>query len=422
VDIAPAGAATAELPASQPAGGGPGAGGPGDGGPAEPRPAGPGPEHEDLEPEDIVRTPEAAAGGEDQGGDDELPQEAAAPLPEPVLRPFRGHDVRGLLPVDAGLGSSRQHAKDLIAVRFLCKFLYEIGEIPVFEPFRRYRQVGDVRWRAFPGARGGSDGKAPPAAEKAHGAMGAGGPAAAGMPAAPTTPVAAAVGAGEILDRCGADALRLFFLAGGPLAAAIRPDSGALQGVRRFLDRVWRQFGTRLEKGKFVSRRVLVAKHLLIHEVTGRLARWSVHTAVASLMKFVRFLGHPETTPEEMDRNAMETFLVVLSPFAPYLAEELWRRMGKEGPLREAAWPVASDELVHPPEREFPIFLEGKVRDRMLQPTNLEAEKLESRALGRERIRELIGTRKVAKVVVVPGRLVSIALEGQPAVPAGSSS
>ena len=137
-------------------------------------------------------------------------------------------------------------------------------------------------------------------------------------------------------------------------------------------------------------------------------ARAELVHAESEHQRIQRLRERDDATPEEMDRNAMETFLVVLCPFAPYLAEELWRRMGHEGPLREAAWPVASDELVHPPEREFPILLEGKVRDRMLQPTNLEAEKLESRALGRERIRELIGTRKVAKVVVVPGRLINL--------------
>jgi leucyl-tRNA synthetase len=180
--------------------------------------------------------------------------------------------------------------------------------------------------------------------------------------------------------------------------------------MRRFLNRIWHQMSLRREKGKFVSRRMLVQKHFLIHDVTQRLLSSKFHTAVAALMRFVRFLEHPETTPEDMDRNAMKTFIILLSPFAPHLALELWSRMGEEQDLSAAPWPVASDELIHPPEREFLIFVDGKVRDRMQQPSNLEPEKLESRALQRDRIREIVGMKKVQKVVVVPQKLVSIVL------------
>jgi leucyl-tRNA synthetase len=166
----------------------------------------------------------------------------------------------------------------------------------------------------------------------------------------------------------------------------------------------------RREKGKFVSRRILVEKHFLIHHVTQRLSECKFHTAVAALMKFVRLLEDPETTPEEMDRQAMSAFLILLSPFAPFMARELWSRMAEPRCLASSPWPVASEELIHPPEREYLIFVDGKVRDRMQQPANLEPEKLESRALQRDKIREIVGPRKVEKVMVVPQKLVSIVL------------
>jgi len=224
-------------------------------------------------------------------------------------------------------------------------------------------------------------------------------------------------GPNEWVDRFGSDALRIVALGAGSLSRDVVLRDDALLGSRRFLDRAWRQLTLRFESGKFVSRRMLVQKHRLIHEVTQCLASWRPHSAVAALMKFVRFLSHPDTTIEEMDRNAMETFVVVLSPFAPYLAEELWHRLGHETSIREAPWPVASDELVHPPERNFAILIDGKVRDRMDQPSDLEPENLELRALQRDRIREIIGERKVRRVIVVPHRLVNIVLEpaGAPA-------
>jgi leucyl-tRNA synthetase len=166
----------------------------------------------------------------------------------------------------------------------------------------------------------------------------------------------------------------------------------------------------RRERGKFVSRRMLVQKHFLIHDVTQRLSEWKFHTAVAAIMSFIRFLERHDT-PEDMDRVAMRTFIVLLSPFAPYMAEELWSYMDEEQDLSSVPWPIASDELIHPPEREFLILVNGKVRDRMQQPSDLESEKLESRACERNRIREVVGSRNIKKVVVVPHKLVSIVVE-----------
>jgi leucyl-tRNA synthetase len=134
------------------------------------------------------------------------------------------------------------------------------------------------------------------------------------------------------------------------------------------------------------------------------------HVAVAEFMRFVNFLEDPETTPEDMDRTAMRTFIVLLSTIAPTMARELWSRIGETQEIFSVPWPSASEELIHPPEREFLIYVDGKLRDRMQQPAQLESEKLESRALQRERIREILGSRKVEKIIVVPQKLVSIVL------------
>jgi leucyl-tRNA synthetase len=317
---------------------------------------------------------EDGEGGDDDDDDDEG-EAAGARFPTAGLRPFDVAALRELLPVDSAIGASRLSVHDILAVRFLHRFLHDLGAVPTEEPFARFRRVGSVTCGPLVDGATGGEG-APQWA--------------------------------ELITRVGADTVRLLFLFSGAMNRDVRLDKAALRGVQRLLDRIWSQCNLRLEKGKFVSRRMLVRKHVLIHEVTRRLSRWEFHNAVAALMHFVRFLGHPETTPEEMDRQAMETFLVVLSPFAPHLAEELWSRMGHEKPLRSAPWPVASAELVYPPEREFVITVNGKVRDRMQQPANLEPEKLKSRALQRERVRELVGSKDVTKVVVVPQTLVSI--------------
>jgi leucyl-tRNA synthetase len=311
------------------------------------------------EPETIVL--------KDLEGEDEEEIEEPGPAPSP-LRPFRLAEARAPLPAAFALGPAGLDPTHLIAARFLAKFLKDLGHLHVDEPFARYCPVAPVR--AVPDAAAGAD----------------------------------------ILERFGADALRLQLLFAAPPAGTIVTGADAVLPFRRFLDRVWRQMMLRLEKGKFVSRRMLEEKHRLIHLVTCRLSQGKIHTAIAALMRFVRFLESPETAPEDMDRVAMRTFTVLLSPFAPHLAEEIWSRMGEEADLASAAWPIPSDELINPPEREFLIQVDGRVRDRMQQPSNLEPEKLESRALQRDRIREIVGNRKVERVVVVPQRLVNLVL------------
>jgi len=322
------------------------------------------------EPETI--TPQTLTAEEEEEESDEMSGGSA-------LRPLPRDRVDARLPADLCLGRSPR-ARDIIGTRYVMKVLHDLGHLSPEEPFLRYRQVAD----ALAGPPSIRLGTAPQS-----------------QPGAPLF----------WAGRFGADALRLHFLFAGPPGNPIAVDERSLARMRRFIDRIWRQMALRRERGKFVSRRMLVEKHRLIHEVTERVSGFKLHTAMAAIMRFLRFLEEPETAPEDMDRQAMRTFLVLLSPFAPHLAEELWHLMSAEGTLAEEPWPVASDELIHPPEREFAIFVDGKVKDRMMQPSNLESEKLESRALQRERIRELVANRRVKKVVVVPQKLVAIALE-----------
>jgi leucyl-tRNA synthetase len=340
-----------------------------------------------------------AAGGDEDDEDDEADEEEGiedpsarrrgglrgeedleAPPAQSRLRPFRLAAREGRLPVDTVFAPASLGPKVLCGARFLAKFLYESRQFPVHEPFRRFFRVGSVLLEKVEEASGAAE----PALEE-H--------------------------CGGLIERFGADTFRLHLLSLGPAAHPGRISARALYHQGRFLGRIWRQITLRIEKGKFVSRRVLEHKHRLVYKVTERLRRQKFHTAASALREFVNFLAHPETTAEELDRSAIETFILVLSPFAPHLAQELWALAGNTTAVCEAPWPTYSAELVDPPEREFAILIDGKVRDRMVQPAALEPEKLESRALQRERVRELIGIRKVARVTVVPRRLVSIVLE-----------
>ncbi len=340
---------------------------------------------EDQAEPSVVAAPQTAAAPAGDGRPQSSPAERLAP-PRPrkgfrQRRTFSGPQLP--LPVDAAFGAPDECVKEVLGYRFVTKFLYDLGECPVYEPFSRFCSVATAKW--------GDDGDNAAAAR--------------------------CVDRGKVdewISRYGLDALRLSVLFAGAVDSPIEFDARRVRQMRRLCERIRRQVKERHEKGKFVSGRILRRKHLLIHALTERLEAWKFHTAIAALLRFVRLLGSPEVTIEEMDSASLRTFVILLSPFAPQLAQELWGILGQEGEVASQPWPVAIDEHVHPPEREFAILVNGKVRDRMEQPATLKAEKIESNALQREAIRELVGPRKISKVVVVPHRLVSIVLEAEP--------
>jgi leucyl-tRNA synthetase len=167
----------------------------------------------------------------------------------------------------------------------------------------------------------------------------------------------------------------------------------------------------RLEKGKFVSRRILVAKHQLIHEVTQGIRRLRLHSAISAFHRFFKVLEDPTTTDEEMDRGSIRTFLILLSPFAPHLASELWTLAEGEGNLDDQAWPEASSELLHPPEIEVVVKVNNRFHCLLKVASGLEKEKFQKAVLGNDRILEFLAGRSPARVVAVPDRIVNILLE-----------
>jgi len=334
---------------------------------------------EEPAPGESRETPETRReGGESSertdGAEEDAESEADALERVSKLRPFASLRKGKLLPLACAFGAAARAPREALTARWVLRSLAEMGHRLPEEPMTRHVLVGAIR---------------------AHDAV----PATASLP----SPL-------DYVERFGSDALRLHILGAGPVERGIDLDPAGILRMQRVIQRIWRQLTLRRERGKFVSRRMLVSKHLLIRDVTQRLDRLKFHTAVSAILAFLRFLESPETTPEDMDRGAMRTFVILLAPFAPFLARELWNLMGEEQPLETAQWPVPSEELIHPPEREYLIYVDGKVRDRMVQPSRLEPEKLESRALARDKIREIVGTHKVARVIVVPERLVSIVL------------
>jgi leucyl-tRNA synthetase len=221
----------------------------------------------------------------------------------------------------------------------------------------------------------------------------------------------------EVVREFGADSLRLFEMFMGPLEATKPWSMQGVKGVYRFLDRVWRLFiDDRAEETKLAAavrdvepdRDTLRMLHQTIQRVTDDLEGMRFNTAIAAMMELTNHL----TGLEQRPRRVLETLVLLLSPFAPHLAEELWRALGHKETLAYELWPQYDPALTKEDTIEVPVQVNGKLRSKVTVPADADQAALESAARADERIRSLIEGKQVRKVIVVPKKLVNIVVAG----------
>jgi leucyl-tRNA synthetase len=221
----------------------------------------------------------------------------------------------------------------------------------------------------------------------------------------------------SIVTEYGADSLRLYEMFMGPLEAAKPWSMQGVNGVYSFLNRVWRLIiDDRAESNQLhaavVDRAPTADENRVLHQtiraVTEDIAKLSFNTAIARMMEFTNFF----TTASERPREAMEKFVLLLSPFAPHIAEELWQTLGHSESLAHEPWPEFDLSLVKEDSIEIPVQINGKVRSKISVPADAEVAQLKAAALADPRIGELIAGKQVADVIVVQGRLVNFVVKG----------
>ena len=148
--------------------------------------------------------------------------------------------------------------------------------------------------------------------------------------------------------------------------------------------------------------------HRTIAAVTRDTAAMSFNTAIARMMEFVNFFTKEDVRP----RVAMSNFVLLLAPYAPHMAEELWQLLGNRDSLAYQPWPAFDEALTKTAEIEIPIQVNGKVRGRVTVPAEASQADLERIAQSDHRILELLAGKQIVKVIVVPGRLVNIVVKG----------
>jgi leucyl-tRNA synthetase len=217
----------------------------------------------------------------------------------------------------------------------------------------------------------------------------------------------------KVVEEYGADSLRLYEMFMGPLEAVKPWSMHGVEGVYRFLGRVWRLFI--VDKGEEVrlseavqdvppDRETERMLHRTIQRVTEDLDAMRFNTAIAAMMELTNHLTPLSVRPQRV----LETFVLLLSPFAPHLAEELWRALGNNGTLAYEPWPPYDPELTKAEEIEVPVQVNGKVRARLKVPAGIDNAALEQTALADAGVRAHLEGKKVRKVIVVPQKLVNI--------------
>jgi leucyl-tRNA synthetase len=226
----------------------------------------------------------------------------------------------------------------------------------------------------------------------------------------------------EVINEYGADALRCYEMFMGPLEQSKPWSMTGVEGVSRFLARVWRLVMEENQAGEWVlsstlqdvepDKAQLKVIHATIKKVGEDIESLSFNTAISQMMIFVNTFTHANPRP----RAALRTLLQVLNPFAPHLSEELWERLGfgENGsrPLAGEPWPAYDETHLVESEIEIPIQVNGKVRDKIVVPKGATPEEVEAAARASTKIAEWTAGKEIKKVVVVPGKLVNIVVVG----------
>ena len=304
-------------------------------------------------------------------------------------RPFDPRAVRYWLPVDQYIGGIEHAIMHLLYSRFFTKVLKDLGMVDFDEPFTNLLCQGMV-------VMGGAK------MSKSKGNV--------------ITPEG-------FIDSYGADTLRLFILFLGPPEADKEWNEAGIEGAHRFLHRVWRLVHRYLDILTFktqpvpedaeVLKRLSHLTHRTIKKVTEDIERFAFNTAIAAIMEFTNGLyreieEYPDAFNTYEGHEAIRSLILLLAPFAPFITEELWEEVGGEFSVHQQPWPDYDPRLARSERITLVAQVDGKVRDRIEVDADIAEEEMERIALSSPRIRKNLEGREIARVVVVPGKLVNI--------------
>ena len=208
----------------------------------------------------------------------------------------------------------------------------------------------------------------------------------------------------DIVEQYGANTLRLYEMFLGPVEASKPWDTNGIDGCFRFLKKFWKLYQQENLDDAEPSKDSLKSIHKLIKKVTGDIEQFSYNTAISAFMICVNELGQQKCT----NRELLKKMIVLIAPFAPHMAEELWEQMGGQGSVCDAEWPAWEESYLVENEVQLTVSFNGKARFQMTFPAGATKEDLEKAALADERSQHYIDGKTIVKIIVVPKKIINI--------------
>ncbi len=278
------------------------------------------------------------------------------------------------LPVDMYIGGVEHAVLHLLYSRFYTKFLHDIGVVDFDEPFHKLFNQGMIT------------GKNGVKMAKSKGNV---------------------VSPDELVQDYGCDSLRIYELFVGPPELDSEWDDRGIDGVYRFLTRLWKLVLDNKDNCVEPTGEMIKIRNRMIHDITQRLEGFSLNTVISGFMEYNNKMTEMARR-EGIDKETLRTVVVLLAPFAPHISEELWRALGETDSVFHAVWPVADQEAMADTEKEVAVQINGKTRTVIKIPADCsreEAVEAGKAALGKK----LSGT--VIKEIYVPGRIINIVVK-----------
>ena len=279
------------------------------------------------------------------------------------------------LPVDMYIGGVEHAVLHLLYSRFYTKFLYDIGAIDFDEPFTKLFNQGMIT------------GKNGIKMSKSKGNV---------------------VSPDDLVRDYGCDSLRMYELFVGPPELDAEWDDRGIDGVSRFLKRFWGLALDSIERDVPATKEMIKIRHKMVYDISQRLDSFSLNTVISGFMEYNNKMIDIAKKEGGMDKETIETAVILLAPFAPHIAEELWERLGHEDSVFHAQWPAHDEDAMKDDEIEIPVQINGKTRAVISIPAEISKE--EAIEKGKEAIADKL-TGNVIKEIYVPKKIINIVMK-----------
>ncbi len=290
---------------------------------------------------------------------------------------FNEEAVKRWLPVDQYVGGVEHAILHLMYARFFTKVLFDMGMVNFDEPFTNLFTPGMVTKNGRKISKSRDDG----------------------------------VEVDDMLNKYGADTLRIFVLFAGPPERDLEWSDRGVEGMHRFIKRLWRlAVALPSDAEKSVDGEVSDLRrrmHRTVRKVTEDIERIHFNTAISAIIELLNVAYAEGNEPADV-ADVADTIILLLAPFAPHITEELWHRRGHPGSVHHQPWPGFDAEMASQEEVTVVVQINGRLRDRIVVPAGMAEDEIRELALDSERIKQRLAGREISRIVVVPDKLVNI--------------